>query len=131
MRFGDAVVSYQMALAVDPDYLQANLNLAYVLACCPDPEFYDAELAIQHAEHGCELSNRTQWHTFQILAAAHARAGNFDAAKKHAQQAAKLAPETHQWRVTRLTDCFRKQEPYTACTEDDVQKLHTDWENGS
>ena len=127
-RFADAISSYLQAIDVDPDYTIAKVNLAYILACCPNPDFHDPILAIHFATDACELVEWKEWHGLQMLAAAYARAADYSAASEYARQAYSLAPKAHQWRVTRVIDCICRQQPYTASIEDDVQKLHSDWE---
>ena len=56
-RFEDAISSYSLAIKLDAKNLPANMNLAYLLACCPDPFYHNAKFAIKHAKRGCRITH--------------------------------------------------------------------------
>jgi len=122
-RFSAAVASYETALKIDPDYVGAHINLAYILSCCPDAEFHDVEKAISLGQRCCELTRFHNWSSFQVLAGAHARAGNFTEATNAVEQAFGLVPSDLRWRVSLLQNLIVHRMPYTASIEDDLRKM--------
>ncbi|HCS51534.1 hypothetical protein [Rubinisphaera sp.] len=127
-RFDDAKSSYQVALAIAPEHQQANLNLSCILASCPDQTHHNAELAIDHARFICELTNWKEWYALQALAGAFARAGDYSNAKRQATLAYKCVPESQKWRVNRMLELIALRQPHTADLDDDLRKLHSDWQ---
>ena len=67
-------------IRIDPNFSRAYNNLAWLLATCPDAKFRDGKRAVELATKACEL---TKWKValdIGTLAAAHAEAGDFEAA---------------------------------------------------
>ena len=65
-----------------PKHAWAFNNLAWLLATCPDAKIRDGKKAIELANQACELSEWKDGVSRGHLAAAHAEAGDFDAAVK-------------------------------------------------
>ena len=79
------------AVRVDPHSIEAQSNLARVLAVLPATEGGDPVRAVTIAQRVCELSgNRVAAHV-DTLAIAYAAAGRFDEAVATAQKAIELA----------------------------------------
>ena len=90
-QFAEAVLHYREALRLNPDYLPALNNLAWLRATCAKAEWRDGGEAVQLAEGACHLSKRQVPHFLGALAAAYAEAGSFDEAVKIIEEARALA----------------------------------------
>jgi hypothetical protein len=61
--------------------------LAWLLATSPDDGIRDGRRAVELALKACEATDWKQSHIISTLAAGHAEAGDFDAARKFSRQA--------------------------------------------
>lgn len=85
-RFGPAIGALQRALAVRPQWVAAQTELAWALAVAPDPTMRDPTEALRLAEHAA-AAQRQDPHVLDVLAAAQAAAGRFEAAASTLQTA--------------------------------------------
>jgi len=87
-----------------------------VQATCPLPEFRAAPQALHNAQRACELTAWRDPQSLEIYAAAHANAGDFDAAVKWQQETInRLAPDGKgglRAQAQAKLDLYREQEPY-------------------
>ncbi len=77
-----AIADYTEAIRLNPEYVEACINLAWLLAVCPDPNLRNGKQAVAYATKACE---RSEWRTpsyLGTLAAACAEEGDFDSAVK-------------------------------------------------
>jgi cell division protein FtsN len=74
----NALNDYARALKINPFFVDAYNNMAWVLATCVDRRFRDGGRAVRLAQKAVELKPDVV--SLDTLAAAHAAAGNFDAA---------------------------------------------------
>ncbi|HID09959.1 MAG TPA: tetratricopeptide repeat protein [Candidatus Latescibacteria bacterium] len=86
-RFREAEVLLREYLARNPDNLRTQLNLAWLLATCPDPKLRDGEEAIRLSEGVCRASGGRSPEALGVLAAAYAEAGRFEEAVRTARDA--------------------------------------------
>jgi tetratricopeptide (TPR) repeat protein len=77
-----AVADFNKAIRLKPDFVEAYVNLAWLLAVCPDVNARNGEYAVDYALKACELSDWKDDSILGTLAAACAEAGRFDAAVK-------------------------------------------------
>jgi len=82
-----AVADLERALALAPRDTGALNNLAWLRATSPEDGLRDGARAVDLARQGCELTEWRQPHVIGTLAAAHAEAGDFQAAEKFVRQA--------------------------------------------
>jgi len=94
LEIGDprrAIECFREVLALDPKNLEANRSLALIYATCTDTALRNGDLALKHARFVCEASKFPNPQHFEILAAAYAEKGEFDAAVTAEQRAFALA----------------------------------------
>ena len=89
--FNRAVIHFRRALEIKPDFLPALKGLAWILATHPDPGMRDTKRAIELAQRAVELTGRKDIMSLELLATAHAQAGQFDKAVAAEQAALDLA----------------------------------------
>jgi protein O-mannosyl-transferase len=86
-----AIKHYREALRLDPRFLPALNNLAWLLSTWPQSEWRNGVEAVKLAERACQLSHRRTPHFLGTLAAAYAETGRFSDAVKTTQEAQALA----------------------------------------
>ena len=73
----EAIRQFEMTIQLNPDHIQARNDLAWILACHPDPSFRDGPKAVVLALRADELSGGQNPVIIGTLAAAYAEAGKF------------------------------------------------------
>ena len=89
----EAIDEFRQAVRLQPDWLQAVSSLAWALATVPAAPLREPEQAIRLAERAAELTDRRDAGVLDILAAAQAAAGLFDAAVTTCDAALALNPQ--------------------------------------
>jgi len=92
----EAVAEYKEAVKLSPNYPELLNNYAWLLATHRDVEIRSGHLAIELAEHACELTKYEVPLFVGTLAAAYAEVGRFEEAIKTAQKARDLAATQQQ-----------------------------------
>lgn len=90
ISIGDHVAArddLEKAHALEPEDSGVLNNLAWLLATSPDDAIRDGGRAIELAKRACELTDWKEAHIISTLAAAHAEAGDFEAARTYSRQA--------------------------------------------
>jgi tetratricopeptide (TPR) repeat protein len=90
--YSQAVRDFRRAIEFDSHSAEAYRGLAWLLATCPDAEIADALQALAAAKKGAELAPADDCFMADALAAAYARAGEFDEAVRVARHAVSVAP---------------------------------------
>jgi tetratricopeptide (TPR) repeat protein len=90
-RVKEALAHYDMALQIDPNDIDAQNNMAWVLATWPEAEIRDGGKAVKLAESADSLTRSSDIRISVTLAASYAEAGRFTDAVKTAQRALRLA----------------------------------------
>ena len=91
--FGAAIRDYQQAIAIDNTFGRTYFSAAWFRATCPDAEYRSASLALRSARRAIELDGENHRY-LDALAAAHARAGEFDDAVAAIKKAIAMAPKS-------------------------------------
>jgi Flp pilus assembly protein TadD len=94
--FGDSIRVLREALAYAPDHLSVTINLAYLLAACPESNLRNGTEAVQLAERVCRATAYRNPQALDALAAAYAETGRFDEAIHRAEQALQIAGSSRQ-----------------------------------
>jgi protein O-mannosyl-transferase len=90
-NFGAAAAEYRKVLALEPKQPAARLQLAWLLATCPDASLRNGAEAVELAQQARELAGSESPQLLDTLAAAYAEAGRFPEAVAMARQALDLA----------------------------------------
>ena len=93
-RARDAVTEYEKALAQRPDSIACLINFAWLLSAHRDSAIRRPEKAITLARRAASLPNHPPVESLDVLGAAYAAAGQFDAAVAAAAAALKLLERT-------------------------------------
>jgi tetratricopeptide (TPR) repeat protein len=90
----EAVAEYRTALTLAPDSANCSINLAWLLSAHRQAAIRQPGEAIRLAEHAVELTGRRSADALDVLAAAYASAGRFDAAVQSADEALRVLGAT-------------------------------------
>jgi tetratricopeptide (TPR) repeat protein len=91
--YDEAISNYEAAVSLDPVFVQALSDLAWLLAACPTAEFRDSAKAVEYATKACELTIWKDHRYVCNLAALYAEVGDFAAAVKWQKEAIDLLAE--------------------------------------
>jgi len=89
-RYSQAISDYEAAVHVDPNYVRALSDLAWLLAMCEETELRDEIKAVENATRACELTGWKDHLYVANLAAICAEFGDFDNAVKLQKEATGL-----------------------------------------
>ncbi|MFC1765649.1 protein kinase [Planctomycetota bacterium] len=107
---------YETAIRVDPNYLSALKDLAWLRATCTVEEVRIPASAVELATQACELTDWENHECISILAAAYSETGDFDAAVKWQKTATALLPDDcpKALRANYATRCsvYQSHQPY-------------------
>jgi len=87
-----ALEDFSKAMSLDPQMGDAHRGLAWIKATCPDERLRDAFQALAAANMAVKLASPEDYSALDVLAAAHANAGEFDKAIAVQQGAINAAP---------------------------------------
>jgi tetratricopeptide (TPR) repeat protein len=87
----EAMACYQKAIELQPQFIPAQINLAWMLATWPAPSVRNGDKAVALAEQANQFSKGKDPLILRTLAAAYAEAGRFPEAVLTAKQALALA----------------------------------------
>lgn len=107
-----AVEDFKKSLKLDPNFDLAYTHYAWLLATSDQLQIRDGELAVKYATKACRLTNWEEPHALGTLAAAHAEAGNFEAAVKWEEKAQQLYSPEMKAKWAFLLELYRADKPY-------------------
>jgi Zn-dependent membrane protease YugP/Tfp pilus assembly protein PilF len=115
MRRGDYARAFEdllQAIRLDPKFANPLKHLAWLQATCPHAELRQGEQAIANAVRALELAGGKPVEWLEVLAAAHAEAGNFEEAVKWQEKRLEEAhPEGRDEAEARLS-LYRNRQPF-------------------
>jgi len=111
-EWSQAANDYRMAIRLDNQQPRAYQNAAWLMATCPAEEYRNPGLAVRAAQRAIELAGQSDHRSLDILAAAHASAGQFEAAQHTVSQALHLAPDESKEPLGSRLELYKRQEPY-------------------
>jgi tetratricopeptide (TPR) repeat protein len=107
---------YQKAIQLQPQFIQAQISLAWILATWPEASLRNGSQAVALMEKANQLSSGKDPKVLRTLAAAYAEAGQFDDAIATAQEAIALARQNGETNVLEKNEGFLnfylKHQPY-------------------
>ena len=113
--FPEAVAHFRRVLALNPNWVTAISSLASLLAAAPDASIRRPAEAIRLADRAAVLTLRREASTLDVLAVAHAAAGDFDRAAAIADEALALNPSAPLAEMIRAhRELFRARRPYVS-----------------
>ncbi|MEO0532036.1 MAG: tetratricopeptide repeat protein [Planctomycetota bacterium] len=118
-----AVEDFEAVLELNPLDAGVLNNYAWTLATSPFDDVRDGEKAVELATKACEVTEYGAPHILSTLAAAHAEAGDYDAAIKRSEEAVAKAEELgtldgYDGQLEAELNCYRSGEPWR-----ELQKL--------
>jgi len=115
-KTAEAIQHYRESLRLTPDFPEALNELAWLLACNPNPDLRNGAEAVTLAEKACALDKNEHPSMLLTLAAAYAEAGRFSEAMSTAQKAHDLADANSQKDVgakaAQLLTLFESRHPF-------------------
>ena len=110
-----AVADLERVLAAQPRHPQAAQRLAWLLATLPDPAARQGRRAVRLVRRVCALRSPPDPDCLDVLAAAYAEVGRFDAATRAATQALEGITNKRDARVAAISkrrELYRQRKPY-------------------
>jgi tetratricopeptide (TPR) repeat protein len=86
-RYVEAQADILRTIHLHPEFASARKNLAWIRATCPDSQFRNGREAVELARHSLDMTQSDQPAWLEVLAAAHAEAGEFDSASEWQRKA--------------------------------------------
>lgn len=112
-EYAKASADFERALQIDDGRLDLRAEFARLLATCPDDRFRDGMRAVELASEACVRVSDVKVLNRDILAAAHAEAGDFAAAVKvQADSLAAATDPVEKEEGERRLRMFREHHPY-------------------
>jgi tetratricopeptide (TPR) repeat protein len=109
----ESMVELRRALELKPDLAPALVQLAWLLASARDATLRDPDQAVRVAERAVSLTARGDANALDVLAAAQAASGHFDAALETAAAALALSPpDALAGAIRQRQELFRQKRPY-------------------
>jgi tetratricopeptide (TPR) repeat protein len=115
-RPSDAVTEYRTALVQRPDSIPCLINFAWLLSAHHDGAIRQPEQAVAMAKHAMALTGLPTAEGLDVLGAAYASAGHFDAAIQVAMDALRLLEHSLKNELAQAVherlDLYRRQVPF-------------------
>jgi len=113
-----AIADLKEALRMDPASSQAQNDLAWIQATCPDAKFRGGKSAIELARKACEATKWKKDDFIVTLAAAHAENSEYEEAVKRLTQANEIDPKRDAATRENLLKLFKQSMPFRESVKD-------------
>ena len=111
-RYGPAIQDFRRSIELQSDNASAYINLAWLLATCPEAAYRDGGKALTAAKRGCELLGWNDFRALDRLAAAYGELAKFDDAVHWQTQAIERAPAQFKDELSQRLELYRTDHPY-------------------
>lgn len=112
MQYKEAVMRLDRALGVDATRDDVRLRLAWLLATAPQDSLRDGPRALKLVEALADSTTIPEWTRQDVLAAALAETGDFEAAIETAKEAAQASPAVEQGEIKARAVVYEKKKPF-------------------
>lgn len=112
-EFEDALKDFDEAIKLAPNYAYAYGSKAWLFATASDDKHLNGELAVSLAKTACELTKWKEDDLLGTLAAAYARVGDFDQAKRWLKSAITINPDKYPEMRQSMQKAFDSGKAYT------------------
>ncbi|HVV99839.1 MAG TPA: tetratricopeptide repeat protein, partial [Planctomycetaceae bacterium] len=110
-RRREAIADYEAVLKQEPKHPVALLQLAVILAISNDDEVRNGKRSLELAERCMQCGLIAKWSAYEVLAVAHAEAGQFAEAIKDCNQALEHAPDARKPAIQYYINEFKQNRP--------------------
>jgi len=115
-KIDDAVMYFNKAIQLKPDWIDAMNNAAWLMAVYKDSNSFNPSRAIEFAQRACDLTKYKKPNLIDTLAVTYAASGNFDKAVEIAEKALEVAKLSQNEDVSKdiqnHLNLFRASKPY-------------------
>lgn len=115
-KLKEALKQYELIVKQDPGYVIGHNSIAWLRATQKDPEIYDPELALIHAQKAAELSEHTDPEILDTLAIAQSANGQFEEAIQTISKAIKICKDNNLQdavdRMQKSLNLYKQSKPY-------------------
>ncbi len=111
-QFDRAISDFNRAIEINPIIAEPYNNLAWLFATAKAPDFQNGKKAIELARKACELSQWKDPNYLDTLAAAYARAGDFENAVKWQEKALESSKSSRKLELQQRLNFYRERKPW-------------------
>jgi tetratricopeptide (TPR) repeat protein len=107
-----AIGTCKQAIHKDPKYVDAYIELSWLLATCPDKNYRNGKTALEYASRARDVAKVENWSVLMVLAASHAECGHFDKAVKLSERSLEIAPPSEKEALRVTLNLYKSKKPF-------------------